>query len=86
MASNEVIGQYLEDNKRYLIDTVSRLDNVEFNRIRYLSTILKNKLGDYKPKAKEVAKPKVQVDETFYVPTIIRSNKRRSLADLEDEI
>ena len=86
VASNEVIGRYLEDNKKYLVDTISRLDNVEFNRIRYLSTILKNKLGDYKPKAKEVEKPKVQVDETFYAPITTRNNKRRSLADLEDDV
>lgn len=82
---NEVIGQYLEENKSYLIGIVSRLDNVEFNRIRYLSAILKNKLGDFKPKAKEKEKPKVQVDETFYMPMATRNNKRRSLADLEDE-
>lgn len=84
VASNEVIGQYLEENKSYLISVVSRLDNVEFNRIRYLSTILKNKLGDFKAKAKEIPKPKIQVDETFYAPTT-NNNKRRSLADLEDE-
>jgi len=86
VASNEVIGQYLEENKSYLIDIVYRLDNVEFGRIRYLSTILKNKLGDFKSKAKETPKPKVQVDETFYAPVTNNSNnKRRSLADLEDD-
>lgn len=84
VASNEVIGQYLEENKSYLISAVSRLDNVEFNRIRYLSTIIKNKLGDFKPKAKEVEKPKVQVDMALYAPTT-NNNKRRPLADLEDE-
>lgn len=85
VASNETLGQYLEENKSYLIDMISRLDNVEFNRIRYLSAILKNKLGDFKPKIKEQEKPKVQVDETFYASTVSRHNKRRSLADLEDE-
>lgn len=86
VASNEIIGLYLEENKFYLIDMISRLDNVEFNRIRYLSTILKNRLGDFKPKAKETPKPKVQVDETFYAPATNNSkNKRRSLADLEDD-
>lgn len=84
VASNEKIGQYLEENKFYLISLISRLDNVEFNRIRYLSTILKNKLGDFKPNTKEIEKPKIQIDETFYVSTT-NNNKRRSLADLEDE-
>lgn len=85
VASNEIIGKYLEENRRYLIGMVSKLDDVEFNRIRYLSTILKNKLGDFKLK-KNVEEPrKVIVEETFYIPTVTNNNKRRSLADLEDE-
>ena len=83
--SNETIALYLEDNKAYLTSTISRLEDKEFNRIRYLSAILKNSLGDFKPKKKEVEKPKVQVDETFYESTPTTQNKRRSLADLEDE-
>ena len=38
-------------------DTI--LPDIEYNRIRYLSAILKNKLGDYKPKVKETEKVKV---------------------------
>jgi hypothetical protein len=77
----------LDENKEYLSDVISRLDNVEYNRIRYLSAILKNKLGDYKPKAivKQTEKPKTQVDTTFYEPMQTNNNKRRSLADLEDD-
>ena len=85
VASNEVIGQYLEENKTFLTSTISRLDNVEHGRIRYFSAILKNNLGDYKPNTKETEKPKIQVDDTFYIPTTTRSNRRRALADLEDE-
>lgn len=87
--SNETIAQYLEDNKVYLTSTISRLEDKEFNRIRYLSAILKNSLGDFKQKEKakeiEAKKPKVQVDETFYEATPTTRNKRRSLVDLEDE-
>ena len=86
VASNEKIGQYLEENKVYLIDVIGRLANVELGRIKYLSAILKNNLSDFKPKIKETPKPKIQVDETFYAPTSNNNNnKRRSLADLEDE-
>lgn len=90
VATDELIGQYLEENKIYLTSVIARLDDVEFNRIRYLSAIIKNKLGDFKPKAKETPKPKVQVEETVYEPQSennapMKSNKRRSLADLEDE-
>lgn len=85
--TDEVIAQYLEENQIYLTNAISRLEDKEFNRIRYLSAILKNSLGDYKLKVvvKEAEKPKTQVDETFYGPENTRQNKRRSLADLEDE-
>lgn len=86
VASNEKIGRYLEENKAYLSSVISRLEDVEFKRIRYLSTILKNKLGDFKPMSTEAEKPKVKVEETIYESVApARNNKRRSLADLEDE-
>ena len=85
VAADEVIAQYLEENRDYLVGAIGRLDNVEFNRIRYLSAILKNSLGDFKSKEKEMEKPKTQVDDTFYAPIATNNNKRRSLADLEDE-
>lgn len=83
--SNETIASYLEENKAYLTSTISRLEDKEFNRIRYLSAILKNSLEDFKPKEKETEKPKVKVDESFYESIPTTQNKRRSLADLEDE-
>lgn len=87
VADDEVIAQYLEENQDYLVGAISRLEDKEFNRIRYLSAILKNSLGDYKPTAivKEAEKPKVQIDTTFYEPIETQNNKRRSLADLEDD-
>ena len=85
VCTDEVIAQYLEENKDYLTGAISRLDDVEFNRIRYLSAILKNKLGDYKPNVEKTKKPNVQVDETFYNNIQTNQNKRRSLVDLEDE-
>ena len=87
VADNEKIGRYLDENKIYLCSVISRLEDKEFNRIRYLSAILKNNLGDFKAKAKEIEKPKIKVDESFYevTPGATRS-RRRSLADLEDEV
>ena len=89
VCTDEVIAQYLEENKDYLTRMISRLDNVEFNRIRYLSAILKNKLGDYKPKAREEkrnSEPKIDInmDEMMYEIHNVNKNKRKSLADLED--
>ena len=89
VADNVKIARYLEDNKDYLTSAVGRIENKLYNRIRYLSAILKNSLGDYKPKVVEPIKeqPKVVIDQTIYdtTPTITRK-KRRSLDDLEDDI
>lgn len=84
VASDEVIGKYLAENKEWMSRKISSLGSTEFGCIRYLSAILKNNLGDFKPKTPEAAKPKVQVDETFYGHIATRNNKRRSLEDLED--
>ena len=83
VADNEKIGVYLENNKTYLCSVISRLEDKEFNRIRYLSVILKNKLGDFKPKVvvREVVKPKIQ-DEHY--ETKFKLKQRRGLEDLED--
>lgn len=92
VATNEVIGNYLEENKDYLIHTISKIDNVELYRIKYLSAIIKNVLGDYESSSNHKRKMKIQVEETMYASTpastftpVTRNNKRRSLADLEDE-
>ena len=91
VADDEKIAKYLEENKDYLTSAISRIENKIYNRIRYLSAILKNSLGDYKPKVvnNEVKmQPKVvTVDETIYdaTPTATRK-RRRSLDELEDEI
>ena len=84
--SDEIIGQYLEENQSYLISAVSKLGGTEYAKIRYVSAILKNSLRDFKPKAEEIPKPKVVVEETIYTVPTHSLNKRRSLADLEDDI
>lgn len=90
VADDEKIAKYLEENKDYLTTAIGRIENKIYNRIRYLSAILKNSLGDYKPKVvNEPVKmqPKVViVDETMYEAPTRSLNKRRSLADLEDEL
>ena len=84
VSTDEVIGQYLTDNKAYLIGAISRLDDVEFNRIRYLSAILKNSLGDFKPKAevKPVFVPKIQEE---HYETKLKSKGRTALLDIEED-
>ena len=43
-------------------------------------------LRDFKPKVEKTPQPKVIVEETIYVTPDYSRNKRRSLADLEDDI
>lgn len=85
IATDEIIATYLEQNKDYLSDTISRIEDKEFNRIRYLSAIIKNNIGDFIQNVKIEEKPKVKIDTTFYEPIETQNNKRRSLADLEDD-
>lgn len=87
VATNAVIGEYLETNKRYLCDVVSRIEDKEFLKIKYLSAILKNSLGDYRSgvisykKITETVTPKIQ-DEHY--ETKFKLKKRVALDDLED--
>lgn len=52
--SDEIIIAYLEEHKEYLTNMVSKLDGGIYGKIRYVSVVLRNRLGDYKPKAKEI--------------------------------
>lgn len=78
------IISYLKENKDWLSTTMSKEFANDYNRVRYYSTIVASKLHDYKPKAAEVEKPKVVIDETIYEAPTHSLNKRRSLADMED--
>ena len=82
--SDDVIIAYIEENKDYLRNAVSRLHGNEYGKIRYVSVVLRNKLGDYKPKVEEKPRPKMTM--TFYEPAQTHNNRRRSLSDLEDEL
>lgn len=86
VATNEVIGQYLEENKDYLIKVISRIENDEFKRIRYLSAILKNKLGNYKPKSNVINTKKIiECEESYSIekPKYKKQNVRVGLEIFE---
>ena len=85
VAADEIIYKYLEEDKDYLQNMIARLEDVEYNRIRYLSAILKNKLGDFKPKAKEIKKVIPVIQEEHYETKFKNKKKRRGFEDLEEE-
>lgn len=84
VADNAKIGDYLEENRDYLVSVIAGLGSSEYARIRYLSAIIRDKIKAFVPKEKVIEKPKVVVEETIYDAPTQSLNKRRSLADLED--
>lgn len=91
VASNEKIWRFLVENEAYLTGVIGKLVDAESPRIGYLSAVLKNSLGDYRPKAQEVvAKLQVVTEEikdehlTMYVNTK-RVARRRGFAEEDEE-
>ena len=88
LTTKDKIIAYLKENKDWLSTTMSKEFSGDYNRVRYYSVVVSSKLHDYKPKVQEEVKvqPKVEIDDTVYEAPTRSLNKRRSLADLEDEL
>ena len=99
VADDAKIGQFLTENEEYLTDMIGKLDNAEFPRIRYLSTVLKNRLGDYKVgRVLEVTTPSrglraqsgIMIDDAFelFEPTLNQptATEGQILEDVEDDL
>ena len=91
--SDEVVVAYLDENKGWIAGSISKLSGGVYGKIRYVSVILRNKLGDYSPKVvvKEVEKPKVVVDNSsfeLFEPTMRKQEKKYDiiLEDVEDDL
>ncbi len=82
--SDDVIVAYLDENKSWMTTSVSKLSGGIYGKIRYVSVILRNKLGDYRPKVvtREAVIPKIQ-DEHY--ETKFKLKQRRGFEDLEDD-
>lgn len=88
ICDDEKILAYLQENKDYITNAVSRLDSSEFAKIRYFSAILKNSLKDFsvQVRARDAEPVKVEADFEMYEPTVSSKRKRRGLSDIEDEV
>lgn len=82
--SDDVIISYLEENKNWITDAVNKLNGKEYGKIRYVSVILRNNLGDYKPKVKEEKKIIPVMSEEHY-ETKFKVKTRQGFEDLEDD-
>ena len=85
ICSDEKILAYLQENKGYFKNKLERLDGTEYSRIMYISTILKNHLADYKISSK-IEPEKINVNCEIYEPVRAAKKRRKSLAELEDEV
>ena len=85
VADNEKISQYLEENKDYLTSVIARLTSSEFAKIRYLSTIIRDRIKAFKPKPK-VEKHEKAIEISGVGPINYKPREtRRGLDFLEDE-
>lgn len=89
VADDAKIGAYLEENKDYLSSVVGRLQSSEYARIRYLSTIIRDKIKAFVPKARVVEVPRV-VHNTFELFEQVADKQpifeKQVLDDVEDDI
>lgn len=83
VADNVKIAKYLEENQDYLTSVIARLSSSEYARIRYLSTIIRDKIKAFVPKVEVVEKPKITTDEHY--ETKYKAKTRRALEDFEED-
>ena len=83
VANNAKIGDYLAENKDYLTSVIARLSSSEYAKIRYLSTIVRDKIKAFVPKTIEVAPPKVVAEEHY--ETKYKPKTRQALLDFEED-
>ena len=88
VADNAKIGKYLEENRDFLSSAIGRLTSSEFAKIRYLSTIIKDRIKEFVPRVKveEKIQPKAITTTFFEIGDVVHKPTRRALDDLEDEV
>ena len=85
VADNNKIAKYLEENKEYLTSVIARLSSSEYAKIRYLSTIIRDKIKAFVPKV-EVIKHEKIIEISGVGPVNYKPREtRRGLDFLEDE-
>ena len=87
VADNEKIGNYLEENRDYLSSVIGRLTSSEFARIRYLSTIIKDRIKEFAPRVEvEITQHEKTIEICGVGPINYKPREtRRGLDFLEDE-
>ena len=90
VADNEKIGKYLEENRDYLSSVIGKLNSSEFAKIRYLSTIIKDRIKEFVPMVKVEESSATEVNDNFELfeptPIITPQIDEQVLYDVEDDL
>lgn len=84
VASNEKIAQYLEENYDYLNSVITRLHSSEYAKIRYLSTIIRDKIKGFVPKPK-IEKHEREIEISGVGPSNYKPRESRRGLDFLEE-
>lgn len=82
--TDELIIAYLEEHKEYLTNAVCKLSGGIYGKIRYVSVVLRNSLGDYRPNVKKIKAPTVAIPDEHY-ETKFKPKVRKALDDFEED-
>lgn len=79
----DLICKYFEKNKKSLILSLTKIEKKEYNRLRYLSAIVKNHLKDFRNSTEIIFFGK-DIQQEFY-ETKYKDKKRKPLIEIEEE-
>ena len=79
----EKVTAYIEENKQYLEQIMSKGFSSEYAQIRYFSAVLKNSLTDFQPKQ---SAPVVKKDVNFDMDVTVNNYKRKEQRKGMDDI
>jgi len=90
VADNAKIAKYLEENESYLTSAIARLSSSEYAKIRYISTIIRDKIKGFRPKSVTICSPNISKENSFelFEPTLEHKPKveEQILYDVEDDL
>lgn len=92
VATSKQIADYLEENRDFLRQSVSRVNGPLYNKIRYMSAIVCNKIADYVEKAKVREKNKMTTTRStssfeLFEPVVVKEQREEHiLYDVEDDL
>lgn len=82
----ELMLAYIKQEYQYLCMVMSRDFSNDYNRIRYLSAIFKNHLGDFEVPKEEIKEIKKEVEVEFYENKVKPKKEKRGLESVLEDL